>query len=243
MDIAAARHALRTAAAFHPGPDGARWTALTERLPDFRVNAAGALAEWAWPGLDDNYGHRHLSHLYPVWPHHDITPYDTPELARAARRALELRGAENDSAHGHLHHALIAARLRDADRVTEALRQVLTGDYFHASLMSAHYPGRDVYNADAAHTLPALVTEALIQSTPHRLVLLPAPPPTWRRGQLRGVRTQFGAAVDLAWGSGRCTALVRPTRDADVELIAPGGDRRQLRLRADEDRELSLSTR
>lgn len=243
MDIAAARHALRTAAAWHPGPDGDRWAALAERLPDYRVGEDGALAEWAWPGLADAYDHRHLSHLYPVWPHHDITPYDTPDLAKAARRALELRGAENDSAHGHLHHALIAARLRDAPRVADCLRQVLGGDYFHTSLMSAHYPRRDVYNADAAHTLPALVAEALLQSTPDRLVLLPALPADWRRGAVRGLRTRFGARVDLRWGGGRCTAHIRPDRDADIDLKTPAGDAGRLRLKAGEDHELTVRAR
>jgi hypothetical protein len=243
MDIAAARHALRTAADWHPGPGGDRWRALAARLPDYRVNSAGALAEWAWPDLDDAYDHRHLSHLYPVWPHHDIDPYSTPEWAKAAHRALELRGAENDSAHGHLHHALIAARLRDTARVGDALRQVLTGDYFHSSLMSAHYPGRDVYNADAAHTLPALLTESLLQSTPERLVLLPALPDGWRRGAVAGLRTRFGARVDLAWSGGTCTAVVSPDRDADVDLKTPAGDLGRLRLVAGEDRELTLSTR
>ncbi|MET9496069.1 glycoside hydrolase N-terminal domain-containing protein [Streptomyces sp. NPDC006552] len=243
MDIAAARHALRTAAAWHPGPDGARWSALAERLPGYRVNAEGALAEWAWPGLDDSYDHRHLSHLYPVWPHHDITPYSTPGWARAAHRALALRGAENGSAHGHLHHALIAARLRDPDRVAGALRAVLGGDYFHRSLMSAHYPGREVYNADAAHALPALLAEALLQSTPDRLVLLPALPPGWRRGAVSGLRTRFGARVGLRWGGGTCTALLRADRDADVALKTPDGGSGRLRLSAGDDRELTLGTR
>ncbi|MHB9757629.1 glycosyl hydrolase family 95 catalytic domain-containing protein [Streptomyces sp. BYX5S] len=242
MDIAAARHALRTAAAWHPGPDGARWSALADRLPHYRVNEDGALAEWAWPGLDDTYDHRHLSHLYPVWPHHDITPYDTPEWAKAAQRALELRGAENHSAHGHLHHALIAARLRDAPRVADCLRHVLAGDYFHDSLMSAHYPDRTVYNADAAHTLPALVTEALVQSTPGRLVLLPARPADWRRGAVRGLRTRFGAQVELRWGGGKCTAVVRAGRDADVDLRTPRGGEGRLRLTAGEAHELHFST-
>ncbi|MEV1019523.1 glycoside hydrolase N-terminal domain-containing protein [Streptomyces sp. NPDC050264] len=243
MDIAAARHALRTAAAWHPGPDGDRWNALAGRLPDYRVNSEGALAEWAWPDLDDSYDHRHLSHLYPVWPHHDINPYSTPAWAKAAHRALELRGAENDSAHGHLHHALIAARLRDTARVGDALRSVLTGDYFHRSLMSAHYPRRDVYNADAAHTLPALLTESLLQSTPDRLVLLPALPAGWPRGAVSGLRTRFGARVDLAWSGGTCTAVIRPERDADVDLKTPADGPGRLRLTAGEDRELNVRTR
>jgi hypothetical protein len=244
MDITAARHALTTAAAWHgPGPDAERWAALAARLPEYRVNADGALAEWAHPGLADRYDHRHLSHLYAVWPHHEINPYDTPGLARAAHRALALRGAENDSAHGHLHQALIAARLRDGRHVARSLRQVLTGGFFHASLMSAHYPGLDVYNADAAHALPAVLVETLLQSTPDRLALLPALPAGLRRGAVRGLRTRFGARVDLTWDPERVTAVIRAGRDAEVALETPAGRTERLRLSAGEVRELALPAR
>ncbi|GAA2279307.1 hypothetical protein GCM10010145_46660 [Streptomyces ruber] len=240
MDLSAARHALRTAAAYHPGTTGAdRWLALADRLPPHRVNADGALAEWAWPGLDDSYDHRHLSHLYGVWPLDEITPYDTPELAAAAHRALELRGAGNDSAHGRLHHALVAARLGDGTRVGAALAHLLTGDYFHASLMSAHYPHRDVYNADAAHALPAVIIEMLVHSTPGRLVLLPALPDAYPEGRLSGVRTRFAAGLDLEWGPGRLRATLRPTRTHRIELRTPSGAS-PLDLRAGEDRVLDL---
>ncbi|OUD00980.1 glycosyl hydrolase family 95 catalytic domain-containing protein [Streptomyces swartbergensis] len=242
MDLSAARHALRTAAAYHPGPDADRWQALADRLPPHRINDDGALAEWAWPGLTDSYDHRHLSHLYGVWPLEEITPYDTPELAAAAHRALELRGAENDSAHGHLHHALIAARLRDGDRVAHALGQVLDGDFFHASLMSAHYPNRNVYNADAAHTLPAVLIEMLVQSTPHRLVLLPALPTAYPSGALRGVRTRFGAEIDLTWSPDGAAAVIRPGRTHRVELRTSSGTE-SLHLVAGEDHVLTLRAR
>lgn len=153
-----------------------------------------------------------------------INPYDTPELADAAHRALELRGAENDSAHGHLHHALIAARLRDGTRALDALDAVLGGDFFHASLMTSHYPSRDVYNADAAHALPAALIEMLVQSTPDRLVLLPALPATFPSGELRGLRTRFGARLDLSWSDdGHATAVLHPSRDARVEVRTGGG--------------------
>ncbi|MFF1304771.1 glycoside hydrolase N-terminal domain-containing protein [Streptomyces sp. NPDC058307] len=238
MDLSAARHALLTAAAYHPEKAQA-WRPLADRLPPHRINADGALAEWAWPGLDDTYDHRHLSHLYGVWPLDEITPYDTPDLARAAHRALELRGSENDSAHGHLHHALVAARLRDGERVAHALGQVLKGDFFHTSLMSAHYPDRNVYNADAAHTLPAVLVEMLVQSTPDRLVLLPALPTSCPRGHLRGIRTRFGAALDLTWSPTEVTAVLRPTRTRRVELRTSSGTE-PLDLVAGEDHVIRL---
>ncbi|MCD9876791.1 glycosyl hydrolase family 95 catalytic domain-containing protein [Streptomyces guryensis] len=238
MDLSAARHALRTAAAYHP-EKAADWHALADRLPPHRTNADGALAEWAWPGLDDTYDHRHLSHLYGVWPLDEITPYDTPDLAKAAHRALELRGSENDSAHGHLHHALVAARLRDGERVAHALGQVLKSDFFHDSLMSAHYPDRNVYNADAAHTLPAVLIEMLVQSTPDRLVLLPALPTGCTAGELRGIRTRFGAELDLTWNPTEVTAVLRPTRTHRVELRTSSGAE-PLDLVAGEDHVLHL---
>ncbi|MFK0021903.1 glycosyl hydrolase family 95 catalytic domain-containing protein [Streptomyces sp. NPDC090798] len=239
MDLSAARHALRTAADHHPGPDAERWRALADRLPPHRVNADGALAEWARPGLDDTYDHRHLSHLYGVWPLDEINPYDTPELAAAAHRALVLRGAENDSAHGHLHHALVAARLRDAQRVAGALDNVLTGDFFHVSLMSGHYPNRHVYNADAAHTLPAVLIEMLVQSTPGRLVLFPALPAAYPSGRLHGIRTRFGAEIDLTWSPQERTAVIRPTRTTRIDLRTSAGAR-PLSLSAGEDCVLTL---
>ncbi|MFD4609291.1 glycoside hydrolase N-terminal domain-containing protein [Streptomyces sp. NPDC058440] len=242
MDLSAARHALQTAAAYHPGtPDADRWQALADRLPPHRINADGALAEWAWPGLADTYDHRHLSHLYAVWPLDEIDPHDTPDLAAAAHRALVLRGAENDSAHGHLHHALIAARLGDGDRAARALANVLDGDYFHASLMSAHYPNRNVYNADAAHALPAVLIETLVRSTADRLVLLSAPLPAYPEGELRGIRTRFGAEVDLAWSPDAATALLRPTRTLRIDLRTPSGAR-PLDLVAGEVHALDLRT-
>ncbi|MGW6901809.1 glycoside hydrolase family 95-like protein [Streptomyces sp. NPDC054919] len=101
---------------------------------------------------------------------------------------------------------------------------MLAGDFFHRSLMSSHYPSRDVYNADAAHALPATVIEMLVQSTPDRLVLLPALPATFPSGELRGVRTRFGARVDLSWyDDGRATVVLHPTRDARVDVRTGAG--------------------
>ncbi|HEV3289624.1 MAG TPA: hypothetical protein VG123_11585, partial [Streptosporangiaceae bacterium] len=98
-----------------PGDDRPRrWRELAGRLPPYQVNQDRALAEWAWPPggppLPDNYDHRHVSHLYPVWPLHEITPGGHPEPAAAAVRALRLRSAENGSAHSWLHQALAAGQ-------------------------------------------------------------------------------------------------------------------------------------
>lgn len=238
MDIAAARHALTEAAGtvdrFAPGDARpGRWRALASRLPPYQINPDGALAEWAWPPggppLPDHYDHRHVSHLYPVWPLHEINPADTPELAAAAVRALRLRGAENGSAHGWLHQALAAARLHEPVLAGARLAGLTGQDFFFCSLMSSHYPGRQVYNADAACALPGLLTELLADSIPARpgrlarLVLLPAVPSFLPAGRLRGTRTLLPGRLNLAWDlpAGTAAAELATPVSQPIELTCP----------------------
>nr|MDT0659289.1 glycoside hydrolase N-terminal domain-containing protein [Micromonospora sp. DSM 115978] len=223
MDIAAARHALRTAAEV-TGSD--RWAGLLERLPDYLVDERGALAEWAWPGYRPDDDHRHVSHLYPVWPLHEITPDGTPELAAAARRALLVRGDENLSAHGSLHRALAAARLHDGALVEENLRKIIGADMFFRSLMSAHNPALQTYNADAAHTLPGVLIESLVYSRPGLVHLLPAPPPSLTAGTIRGVTCRGRITVqELGWDAGGVRVLLVSPVDQRILIRAPGHER------------------
>jgi hypothetical protein len=232
MDIAAARHALSAAveACSRLGIEEAavaRWQNLLKQLPPYVVDSRGALAEWAWPGLATPDDHRHVSHLYPVWPLHEITPDDTPELAAAARRALVLRGDENLSAHGSLHRALCAARLKEPDLVEANLAKILGNDMVFRSLMTSHNPGLDVYNADAAHAIPAVILEALVDSRPGVVELLPALPRRWARGRISGVRCRNRVTVaELAWDLERSSAhaVLRSDVDVAVTLRCPRAD-------------------
>ncbi len=238
MDIAAARHALaaavtacaRTGTQNGPGEGIERWQALLGRLPEYQINDDRALAEWAWPPggppIGDSYDHRHVSHLYPAWPLHQVTVDDTPELAAAALRALRLRGAQDGSAHGYLHQALAAARLRDADLAGQRLAAITGGGFFFRSLMSSHYPGLHVYNADAACCLPAVLTEMLVDSVPARdgrparVELLPAVPGFLPAGRLRGARTLAGVGLDLTWdlAARKCQAELCSRAGQQIEL-------------------------
>lgn len=236
MDLAAARHALTTAAdvctrlGIEQTAVG-RWRALAERLPPYRVDGQGALAEWAWPGLETADDHRHVSHLYPVWPLHDITPDDTPDLAAAAREALLRRGDENLSAHGSLHRALVAARLKDSGTAKENVLKIVGRNMVFRSLMTSHNPDLEIYNADAAHCLPAVVVEMLLDSRPGIVELLPARPPEWRSGSLRGLATRAGVGVDeLTWdvSEGLVKVVLTSPIERDIVLVCrDGSDQRQ----------------
>ncbi|HUR02392.1 MAG TPA: glycoside hydrolase N-terminal domain-containing protein [Nonomuraea sp.] len=233
MDLAAARHALRLAG-----------SPLAERVPPYRIDDRGALTEWAWD-VARYEDHRHVSHLYPVWPLHEINPDDEPELAAAAHRALELRGDENLSAHGSLHRALVAARLKDAELVQINLMKILGTDMLFRSLMTSHNPGRETYNADAAHTLHGLFIELLVDSRPGVVELLPAVPDLLPRGTIRGVACRGRVVVEeLTWGSGGVRAVLRSPVDQRVTLIhRASGYREEVELVAGEPHHVALQRR
>ncbi|MEV6544134.1 glycoside hydrolase N-terminal domain-containing protein [Streptomyces sp. NPDC051665] len=233
-DIAAGRHALTAAVAAAnslkveqgPGQGVERWTKLLARLPDYAVNEDGALAEWNWPDLTDRYDHRHVQHLYAAWPLDEINPEERPDLVAPALRALELRTDDHLSAHGSLHRALAAARLKDGALVYDNLRGILGSNMLFRSLMTSHNPDLDVYNADAAHALPAVLAESLIYTRPGVLELLPALPEQWTKGSISGIRGRGGIRVhELTWDLTTRVTSVTVTSDTtqDIALISRRG--------------------
>jgi len=204
-----------------------RWRRLLKRLPAYRINPDGALAEWALPGLGDRYSHRHSSHLYPVYPSLEFSPERAPEWFAAARRAMDKRleaGLGNKSAHGLMHAALLAARLRSGDLVWRMLGLFARESFLNTSLITCHNPGLWIYNLDATFSLPAVLMKMLLHSEPGRLVLLPAlPADALRRGTLRGARARGGVRVEqLHWNLllRKVSVRLRSARSEDVRLSA-----------------------
>jgi alpha-L-fucosidase 2 len=233
-DIMAGKHALQAAISAAntlgveqgSGQGVQRWTALLAKLPAYRINGDNALAEWSWPSLNDNYNHRHVQHLYGAWPLHEINPETRPDLIAPALRALELRGDENLSAHGSLHRALAAARLKDGGKVYTNLRKIIGNTMIFRSLMTSHNPNLQTYNADAAHAIPGVLAEALLYSRPGVLEILPALPGQLAKGSITGVRARGRIQVhSLGWDLSARTATLSVTSaiDQDVTLISRRG--------------------
>jgi len=228
MDIACAKEACTNLAQLcrdlEIEPDTiARCEKLCAQLPDYLINEDGALKEWAWPSLTDRYNHRHVSHLYPVWPGHEINPEETPELFQAAKVAAHKRGRGNGSAHGLAHMALIGTRLKDAQLVYGNLLFMLRGNYILPSLFTYHNPQR-IYNADMLHSLPAVLLEMLVYSKPGEIELLPALDERLAAGSLRGAWCRGQIRVDeLVWNF--------PTRQVTVTLTSQIDQVVKLRLR------------
>ncbi|WP_158853522.1 glycosyl hydrolase family 95 catalytic domain-containing protein [Saccharothrix deserti] len=226
-DIMAGKHALQ-AAIFAANALGVeqgsgqgvqRWTALLAKMPAYRTNSDNALAEWSWPGLNDQYHHRHVQHLYGAWPLHEVNPEETPGLVRTALRALEIRGDQNISAHGSLHRALAGARLKDGGKVYDNLRKIIGNNMVFKSLMTSHNPNLDIYNADAANAIPGVLAEALVYSRPGVLEILPALPAQLAKGTITGVRARGRIRVhSFSWDLPARTATLSITSDINQEV-------------------------
>ena len=101
-----------------------RWKKQLADMPDYQVNKDGAICEWMHPDFEDNYEHRHQSHIYPVFPGMEVTEESNPEIYEACRVAIEKRlviGLQSQTGWSMAHMANVYARLGDGERAMDAL--------------------------------------------------------------------------------------------------------------------------
>lgn len=210
-----------------PGNGVETWSKILEKLPPYLVNADGALQEWSWPGLTDNYHHRHSSHLVTVWPYREITPESTPALFHAATVVLSKKDAYHEVAgHGVLHGALIAAGLKNGASVNKRLLQLTREDYYYDSLYSSHNNHHGTPCTDTCNAVPGVMMEMLVGSSPGVLELLPALPESLSQGAISGVKGRDRLTIqNLRWNmdgnSVHCT--LKSDIDQSLTLIERRG--------------------
>lgn len=200
---------------------------MLEKLPKTEIHSNGTIREWLEEYEEVEIGHRHVSHLYGLYPSSQISPFTTPELAQVARKTLERR-LSHGGGHTGWSRAWIVnlwARLLDGEKALLNVDQLLIRSTL-PNLLDNHPP----FQIDGNFGGTAGIAEMLLQCVGGRIVLLPALPKRWADGSVRGIRAKGGLSLEMTWKDGRLTGLTLDSPGEKQILLRYGEKDRPVRL-------------
>lgn len=247
IDISACRDNLemlkRVMTDVTPEADFSKWQELEDNLPPYLYDDTGALKEWATTSFEENNEHRHLSHLYCVWPLFETQKNKT--LADACIQAIANRESENEASHALVHRSLIAARLKDSEALSDALLKLMNHKIRYNSLMTNHdYDRGSCYCTDFAIGYLGIINESLVYSNIGEIGLLPALPTSgFDKGEITGIKTRTRATVtSMKWDVSSKTVEAVITSDIDQTVAITCGDNEQVvEFKAGESKTVSFN--
>ncbi|MDE5984900.1 MAG: glycoside hydrolase N-terminal domain-containing protein [Eubacterium sp.] len=223
IDIAACRDNLNmlldVMAKVSPDADTSKWNELLNNLPPYLYDETGALKEWATTAFEENNEHRHLSHLYCVWPMFETQ--NNEDLTNACNQAIANRESENKASHALVHRSLICARLKERDGLTDALTDLMSSKIYYDSLMTNHHMNaRSAYCTDFEIGYLGIINESLIYSNSGEIEILPALLNSgFDKGVITGIKARTQATVEsLEWDIEAGTATVKIKSDIHQKI-------------------------
>lgn len=195
------------------------WKRMLDKLPALQIGSKGQLLEWNGEFTEVDPGHRHISHLFALYPGEQIDPELTPDLFAAAEKSLELR-IDNFGGHTGWSRAWIACCFARLGRGGEAFKHLekLINDFTSISMLDLHPPR--IFQIDGNLGGGAAIIEMLFQSYREELCFLPALPGNWAQGKVTGIRARGGFIVDFSWKSGKLVeAKIRSVSTRQCTII------------------------
>lgn len=216
--------------------------AALNRLRPYHIGKRGNLMEWYHDWDDQDWHHRHQSHLLGLYPFHQISVAKTPELAAAATKTLEIKG-DNSTGWSTGWRINLWARLHRADKAYQIYRKLLTYVSPEVYKDSKHHSGGTYPNLFDAHPPfqidgnfggTAGVCEMLMQCDGETMNLLPALPQEWQAGEIRGLKARGNYGVSLAWNKGKLTQATITSKNEGNLTILYNGKQKILTFKAGE---------